>query len=89
MGNKIRMLLDWRNNSMATIEFKVDLPLGVSVDETKILLAVKLHEVGKVSVGQAASIAGYSKRAFLEILGHYHVPIFAYSPEELRADLAL
>ncbi|OAB58705.1 hypothetical protein AY600_12735 [Phormidium willei BDU 130791] len=74
---------------MATTEFKVDLPSTLSVEETKVLLAVKLYEVGKVSVGQAASIAGYSKRAFMEILGHHNVPIFAYSPDELRADLGL
>ncbi|MFO8039125.1 MAG: UPF0175 family protein [Sodalinema sp.] len=52
---------------MATTEFKVDLPSTLSVEETKVLLAVKLYEVGKVSVGQAADIAGYSKRAFMEI----------------------
>lgn len=74
---------------MAITEFKVDLPSTLSVEETKILLAVKLYEVGKVSIGQAAKIAGYSKRAFMEILGHHGVPIFAYSPEELRADLGL
>jgi predicted HTH domain antitoxin len=74
---------------MSTTEFKVDLPSSLSVDEAKMLLAVKLYEVGKVSIGQAANIAGYSKRAFMEILGRYNVPIFTCSPEELRADLGL
>jgi predicted HTH domain antitoxin len=74
---------------MSTTEFKIDLPSSLSVDEVKVLLAVKLYEVGKISIGQAAEIAGYSKRAFMEILGRYNVPIFAYSPEELRADLGL
>ena len=74
---------------MAATEFKVDLPSTLSVEETKVLLAVKLYEVGKVSVGQAADIAGYSKRAFMEILGHHNVPIFSDSPDELRADLGL
>jgi len=74
---------------MSTTELKVDLPSSLSIDEVKVLLAVKLYEVGKISIGQAAEIAGYSKRAFMEILGRYHVPIFAYSPEELRTDLGL
>jgi predicted HTH domain antitoxin len=74
---------------MSTTELKVDLPSSLSIDEVKVLLAVKLYEVGKISIGQAAEIAGYSKRAFMEILGLYNVPIFAYSPEELRADLGL
>jgi hypothetical protein len=38
---------------------------------------------------QSTEIAGYSKRAYMEILGRYNVPIFAYSPEDLRADLGL
>jgi predicted HTH domain antitoxin len=74
---------------MSTTELKVDLPSSLSIDEVKVLLAVKLYEVGKISIGQAAEIAGYSKRAFMEILGRYNVPIFAYSPEELRTDLGL
>ena len=70
---------------MNVSELKVNLP----EDEAKLLLAVKLYEVGKVSLGQAAKIAGFSKRAFMEILGRYRVPIFAYSPEELRQELGL
>lgn len=72
---------------MSTTELKVDLPAGLSIDEVKLLLAIKLYEVGKVSIGQSAKIAGYSKRAFMEILGRYMAPIFAYSPEELRAEI--
>jgi len=53
------------------------------------VLAIKLYEVGRLSMGQAAKVAGYSKRAFMEILGHYHVPIFAYSPDDLAAEVDL
>lgn len=74
---------------MNTIELKVSLPPGLSEDEAKVLLAIKLYEVGKVSLGKAANLAGYSKRSFIEILGKYHVPIFAYSPEELREEVGL
>jgi predicted HTH domain antitoxin len=74
---------------MSTSELKVSLPPGLSEDEAKLLLAIKLYEVGKISLGQAAKIAGFSKRAFMEILGRYKVPIFAYSPEELRQELGM
>ncbi|NJL00829.1 MAG: UPF0175 family protein [Spirulinaceae cyanobacterium SM2_1_0] len=74
---------------MPVTEFRVEIPLDLSAAEVKVLLAVKLYEVGKVSLGQAAQIAGYSKRAFMEILGREGVPVFAYSPAELRADLGL
>lgn len=58
-------------------------------EEAKLLLALKLYEVGKISLGQAAKIAGYSKRAFLEILEHYKIPVFNYSAEDLREELGL
>lgn len=66
---------------------QVELPLEVSEDEARLLLAIKLYEVGKVTLGQAAKIASYSKRAFIELLGRYGVPVISYSPEELREEL--
>ena len=71
---------------MSTTVLEVDLPLNLSEDEVKLLLAVKLYEVGKASLGQAAKLAGFSKRAFIEVLGHHKVPVFNYSPEELRQE---
>jgi predicted HTH domain antitoxin len=63
---------------------KIELPQSLSENEARLLFAVKLFEVGKVSLGQAAKMAELSKRAFLELLGRYGVPVFNYSPEELR-----
>lgn len=71
---------------MSTTVLKVDLPGNVSEDEVKLLLAVKLYEVGRVSLGQAAKLAGFSKRAFIEMLGRHRVPVSNYSPEELRQE---
>jgi predicted HTH domain antitoxin len=72
---------------MATGELRVTLPFNLSEDEAKVLLAVKLYEVGKVSLGQAAKLAGFSKRAFIEVLGRYRVPLFDYNPDELRQEV--
>jgi predicted HTH domain antitoxin len=74
---------------MNVTELKVNLPPGLSKDEAKLFLAIKLYEIGKAFLGQAAQLAGYSKRSFMEILGKYQVPIFAYSPEELQEELGL
>jgi predicted HTH domain antitoxin len=71
---------------MSANVLEVDLPPNLSEDEAKLLLAIKLYEVGKASLGQAAKLAGFSKRAFMEILGRYKVPVFNYSPEELRQE---
>ncbi|MBU2584345.1 MAG: UPF0175 family protein [Bacteroidetes bacterium] len=70
-----------------TSEFKISLPLGVTQEEAKLFLAVKLFELGKLSLGKAAEMAGYSKKAFMEVLGKHKVPIFNYSDDELRAEI--
>lgn len=70
-------------------ELKVSLPSGLSTDDAKLLLAIKLYEVGKVSFGQAAKLSGFSKRAFIEVLGRYQIPVFNYSAEELDQELGL
>ena len=59
---------------MSTGELRVTLPFSLSEDEAKLLLAVKLYEVGKISLGQAAKLAGFSKRAFMEVLGRVSRP---------------
>jgi predicted HTH domain antitoxin len=71
---------------MATT-LRIELPPSLSENEAKLLFAVKLFEVGKVSLGQAAKIAELSKRAFMETLGRNGVPVFSYSPEELRNEV--
>lgn len=70
-----------------TIELTLDLPPSITKDETQTLLAIKLYETDRISLGQAAELAGYSKRAFIEVLGHHNFPIFNYSPENLREEL--
>ena len=72
---------------MSTSELRLTLPFDLSEDEAKLLLAIKLYEVGKVSLGQAAKLAGFSKRAFMEVLGRHHVPLFDYDPDELRHEV--
>lgn len=67
----------------------VEIPDSVHLDkkEAAMILAVKLYEQGMLSSGQAAEMAGYSKRAFLESLGKYNVPLFTYDPTEIATDI--
>jgi predicted HTH domain antitoxin len=46
-------------------QLTVELPPTISTDEAKLLLAAKLYEVDKLSLGKAAKFAGYSKSAFI------------------------
>ncbi len=66
----------------------LNLPKTVKLDERELILilATKLYEQGKLSLGQAAELAGLSKRGFMEILGTYGVSVFNYSPAELDRD---
>ncbi len=63
---------------------EVQLPPDISVEEARILLMVKLFETGKLTIGQAAELAGYSQQIFIELLGKLGVPIIDYPPEELE-----
>jgi predicted HTH domain antitoxin len=67
----------------------LEIPDNVNIDEreAKTLLAAKLYENGTLSLGQAADLAGYSKRTFMELLGNYDVSVFNYSATELENDL--
>ncbi len=42
---------------MSMTELKLDLPPNLSGDKAKLLLAVKLYEVGKASLGQASKLS--------------------------------
>ena len=65
------------------------LPDAANIDEREavMLLATKLYEQGKLSLGQAAEFAGYSKLSFMELLSQYNVPLFHYDPSELKNDI--
>lgn len=67
----------------------LELPSTVELDERELLLmlASKLYEKGKLSLGQAAQLAGFSKRAFVEVLASYDVSVFNYSAEDLDRDV--
>ena len=65
------------------------LPDNLEVDNNDLtmLLATRLYEQGKLSLGQAADLAGYTKRAFIELLSKYGVSIFNYPATEIFQDV--
>lgn len=65
----------------------LEIPDNLDEHEAKTLFAAKLYEKGALSLGQAAELAGYSKRTFMELLGNYEVSVFGYSEIELEKDI--
>jgi len=65
----------------------IDLPNSLELNDQEAKMGCKLYEMGKLSLGQAAELAGYSKRTFMELLSNYGVSIINYSPDELEQDL--
>ncbi len=62
--------------------------LNLNENDTKRFLAAKMYESGKLSLGQAAELAGLSKIAFSEILADYDVSLVNYPPSDVIRDAA-
>ena len=71
-------------------QMTIDIPdnLMISELETKRFLAAKMFETGKLSLGQAAELAGLSKIAFSEILSDFNVSLINYTSSDLLKDAA-
>jgi predicted HTH domain antitoxin len=82
---------------METEELRIRYPSGFeqSTHMTKeelehhirLLAALKMFELDKVSSGKAAELAGMSRIEFLETCSRYRVSPFNYSPEETEREL--
>jgi predicted HTH domain antitoxin len=73
---------------MRTVTLNLPDTLEMDSREVAMLLAARLYETGKLSLGQAADVAGLSKRTFAELLGKYNVSIFNYPAADLSEDVA-
>ena len=66
----------------------VNLPeLKIKEDEIKLLLSIKLLEDDIVSLGKAAEIAGYSEKAYAEVLLNRGVSPLKYAALDLDKEL--
>lgn len=62
----------------------IQLPDTVDEKDVKMQLAAYLYDKGIMSSGQAADLAGISKREFIETVGRYGVSIFGESIDDLE-----
>ena len=54
--------------------------------ELRMAAAVKMYELGRLSSGAAAALAGVPRAVFLSKLADYGVPTFRLTEAELEAD---
>ena len=54
--------------------------------EMRLVAAAKWYEMGKVSQGKAAILAGLSRAEFLQALARFQISPFQSTPEELREE---
>jgi predicted HTH domain antitoxin len=73
---------------MKTIQLQVPDDVDLKDSDFAMIIASKLYEDGKLSAGQAAQMAGLSKRTFIELLGRYGVSVFSNSLSDLLSDIA-
>lgn len=58
------------------------------VSEMRIAAAVKWYELGRLSQGKAAEVAGLSRAAFIDALSRFKVSPMQYTEKELADELA-
>lgn len=73
---------------MKTLMLNVPDNLEVDNKDLAMLVATSLYQQGKLSLGQAAEVAGLSKRTFAELLGKFNVSIFNFPASDLSSDVA-
>ena len=82
------------STKMLSIPYSDDLLLSLKRSpqefeaEARLLLAVKLYELDRVSTGVAAKLAGMSRVAFMFELTRFGVSPMGQEPDELAEDLA-
>lgn len=82
---------------MSLIEFEIPdearlalkLPPDMLSKELRMLAAVKLYELGRLSSGAAAGLAGVARVVFLSRLADYGVDTFQLTEDELKQEASL
>lgn len=72
---------------MKTLTLNIPESLDIDNRDLAMLVSTQLYEQGKLSLGQAAEVAGLTKRTFAELLGSYNVSIFNFPATDLSRDV--
>ena len=77
--------------SVQTIEYPDEVLWALQQEpdeaEARLLLAVRLYELGRLSTGLAARLAGVPRITFMFLLGQYGLSPFGETADEIEKDL--
>lgn len=74
--------------NLRTLQLNFPNTIEESDEELRLLIAAKLYENSTLTSGQAAELAGLSKREFIQVIGNYNVSVFSTLVEDLESDIA-
>jgi len=81
------------NERLLTIPYPEDLLLALNenedafAQEARLLLAVKLYEMGRISTGMAARLSGMRRVDFMFALGRFGLSPIAVEDDEIDEDM--
>ena len=71
----------------AGLEESVQTTPGEVEQQIRLMAALKMFELGKLSSGRAAELAGLSRIGFFDACARYKVSVFNYTADELEAEI--
>ncbi len=72
---------------MKSINLNIPDNVEINNNELTVIVATRLYEIGKLSLGQASEMIGCSKSSFIELLGKYNISVFNYPASDLESDV--
>ena len=69
------------------LELAVHLTPDEFAAQVRLMAALKMFELGKLSSGKAAELAGLTRVEFLDMCGRYRVAVINYEPGDLAVEL--
>jgi predicted HTH domain antitoxin len=72
---------------MKSMNLNIPDNVEINNNELTVIVATRLYEIGKLSLGQASEMLGCSKSSFIELLGKYNISVFNYPASDLESDV--